>query len=93
MAAARAELARRKDAHEAELDRRLAEPAERLDGWVARSRQLAFSFDERRRRDREHYTRSVAADTTQLIESMRTAGQPLVRVLAVLVPRHPGGGL
>ena len=82
MAAARAELARRNDAHEAELNRRLAEPAERLDGWVTQSRQLAFNLDERRRRDREQYTRSVAADTTQLIESMRTAGQPLVRVLA-----------
>lgn len=90
VASARAELARRKDAHEAALDQRLAEPADRLDSWVTRSRQLAFNLDDRRRRDREHYTRDVAADTTALIQSMRTAGQPLVRVVAVLVPR--GGG-
>ena len=48
--------------------------------------QLALRFDERHRADRDRYTRSVVEDTTALIESMRTTGQPLIRVLAVLVP-------
>ena len=83
---AKAELERRKDVHEAELDDMLAEPTQRLSDWVKESHQLAFNMDERRRRDREQQTRDVSNDTKALIESMRTVGKPLVRVVAVLAP-------
>jgi hypothetical protein len=88
--AAAEELDRRKEAHETTLDERLADPADRLEAWVDESRQLAFRLDERRRRDRDRHTREVRTDTEALIESMRTSGRPLIRVLAVLVPRGAG---
>jgi len=83
--AARTELDKRKAAHEAKLDERLREPTERLSAWVRDSQQLALNLDEKRRRDRDEQTAAVRKNTQELIASLRTKGQPLVRVLAVIV--------
>lgn len=88
VAAARDELIRRRAVHDDTLDERLAEPRQRLGTWRQTSNQMAMAFDDRRRRDAHRYTGSVVEDTTALIESLRTAGQPLIRVLAVIT----GGG-
>jgi ERCC4-related helicase len=85
VAAARAELERRRAAHDALVEERLAEPLERLQRWTTASHQLAFDLDERRRREEERKTRTIRDDTQVLIDSLRTAGQPMIRVLAVLV--------
>ena len=54
VAAAQAELERRRAAHDAELDAILAEPTERLARWVQKSTPAGVQLDERRRRDREN---------------------------------------
>jgi hypothetical protein len=84
--ASRAELRRRRAAHDAQVEALLAAPAERLGEWVQRSNQLAFQLDERRRNQRERQVGEVRNDTERLIESLRTTGDPMIRVLAVLVP-------
>ena len=85
---ARSELDRRKDEHAAGLDLILEEPRLRLERRREGSDQLALELeDQRRRSERDRYIESVVADTTALIDSMRTKGQPLVRVLALLAPR------
>ena len=85
----RGELEVRRDAYEAQLTERLAEPQVRLDAWQMRSEALAMDLVEHRRRDRQKVIAAVRSDTAQLIESMRTQGDPLIRVLAVLVgPNH-----
>jgi superfamily II DNA or RNA helicase len=86
VAAARTELERRRSDHDRALGDLLDTPRTRLRSWQRDSNQLAFRLDDRRRRDRERYTRSVVDDTDKLIESMKTAGQPLLRVLTILVP-------
>jgi superfamily II DNA or RNA helicase len=83
--AARDELERRRGAHDRALADLLETPRRRLDAWQRRTNQLALLLDDRRRIERDRRTRSVVDDTTALIESMRTVGQPLVRVLTVLV--------
>lgn len=88
--AGRAELRRRRAAHDAQVEELLAAPADRLGDWVQRSNQLAFQLDERRRSQRERQVSEVRNDTERLIESLRTTGDPMIRVLAVLVPN--GGG-
>ena len=85
--AATAELSRRREEHDTELDRRLDEPTERVRRWVRESNQLAFTMDERRRGLKEKQVGDIRRDTESLIESLRTKGQPLVRVVAVLVGR------
>jgi superfamily II DNA or RNA helicase len=85
----RDELEVRRATYEAELAETLAEPQERLDAWQVQSEQLAMDLVEHRRRDRQKVIDTVRSDTAQLIESMRTQGDPLIRVLAVLVgPNH-----
>lgn len=83
--AARRELGRRRENHDGKLAGLLEAPRERLDAWRHGSHQLALLLDDKRRRERDRYTRSVVDDTAALIESMRTVGQPLIRVLGVLV--------
>jgi hypothetical protein len=83
---ARAELGRRRADHDAEVEELLKAPAERLDAWVHQSNQLAFDLDDRRRGSRERHVGEVRNDTRRLIESLRTTGDPMIRVLAVLVP-------
>ncbi len=82
--AARDELHHRRTAHNEELDELLAGPRRRLEVWQRATNDRAFQLDDRRRGDMERHTRSVVDDTTALIDSMRTTGQPLVRILAVL---------
>lgn len=84
VAAARDELKARRAAHDVALDELLEGPRQRLVEWRRGSNQLALALDERRRSEKDRYTRSVVEDTTSLIDSMRTTGEPLVRVLAVL---------
>jgi superfamily II DNA or RNA helicase len=89
--AARAELDRRRIAHDRRVGALLAGPERRLQEWVGRSRQLALEIEvERRRADRQRKIDEVEGATARLIESLRTAGSPLVRVLAVLVPKDGG---
>jgi superfamily II DNA or RNA helicase len=85
VAAAREALASRRAEHDKTLAELLSTPSERLSAWRRQSHQLAFALDDKRRRERDRYTSTVTQDTEALIESMRTVGEPLVRVLAVLV--------
>ena len=89
--AARIELERRRTDHDRRVDALLARPQQRLDAWVGRSHQLALELPvERERSKKQHKIEEVQGATTRLIESLRTSGSPLVRVVAVLVPK--GGG-
>lgn len=82
-----AELGRRRADHDETVEELLAGPRERLEAWEHRSRQLALVLDQdHRRRQRLRQVDEVTAQTERLIESLRTTGSPLVRVLAVLVP-------
>lgn len=84
VAAARDHLEASRTEHDRALEEMLTGPRQRLDAWTRRSHDLALRLDDIRRRERDRHTRSVTEDTEALITSMRTAGQPLVRVLAVL---------
>ncbi len=86
VAAARAGLATRRSEHDDHLEERLSEPTKRLSDWETRSNTLAMNMDRSRRSDAERYTGAVSRDTKALIDSLRTRGEPLVRVLAVLMP-------
>lgn len=89
--AARREVVARRDAHEAELDALLDEPRRRLERWRTGSDQLTLLIEsEQRRSERSRHIASVVADTEALIASMRTAGQPLLRVLALFAPGGRG---
>jgi len=85
---ARAELQQRRDAHDVALTERLAGPSDRLQRWLNESMQLSQALDGPVRDRRDDERENVRVDTERLIESMRTAGEPLVRVLAVLVGRN-----
>lgn len=79
------------DAHRADYDRAIAAdleaPERKLEEW----RQLSLEGVEagtgraRRRRDEVEHT---VEERRRLMRSMHTAGEPLLRVLAVLAPRH-----
>jgi superfamily II DNA or RNA helicase len=89
VAAARTALAERRNRHDATLDQTLAAPQARLDDWVERRMRMAADPDRASRRGEiEREAVAVGDDTRALIESLRTTGDPLVRVLAVLVPRE-----
>ncbi len=84
---ARDELLERREVHDAEIEALLKAPRERLDFWVDRSGQLMLEIEDKRRRsDRERHIGEVRTATQRLIESLRTSGEPMIRVLAVLVP-------
>ena len=86
LAMAKAELELRRHRYDADLDDKLKAPAARLETWVNRSNSLAFVMDERGRRQREKEVGETNRETKKLIESFRTEGDPMVRILAVLVP-------
>ena len=67
---------------------RIAEFSERLQRWAeAREQQLALHVPaEPRRRKEEQRITAVRDETQNLISSLSPAGQPLIRVIAVLVP-------
>ncbi|MEZ5234480.1 MAG: C-terminal helicase domain-containing protein [Acidimicrobiales bacterium] len=87
LAAARDELAGRRQAHDERLDELLAEPSARLQHWVQQAQALAFDLPEPQRVRRERDTRTVREETLKTIEALRTTGEPLVRVLAVIARR------
>lgn len=82
--AAKAHLEQRRADHESELDDLLEAPTKRLDAWVAASRLLAATKSDKQRADEDRRIGTVRDDTAALIASMRTVGQPLVRVVACL---------
>lgn len=84
--AGRDELRRRRADYDATVEALLTSPSERLEEWVQRSTQLALGLDDRRRGQRERQVDEVRAHTEALIDSLRTTGDPMIRVLAVLVP-------
>ena len=89
--AARIELTHRRAQHDQSVEALLAEPAHRLASWTDTSKQLALALDDRRRGRENTRIKVVAADTAALIDSLRTTGDPLVRVLAVIVPHNYRG--
>ncbi len=87
IAASRDELTERRQVHDTHIDEILTAPRQRLAQWVERSGQLALELDDRRRRTREEQRiDEVQSATDRLIESLRTAGDPMIRALAVLTP-------
>jgi hypothetical protein len=73
-----------------ELAPRVAGFSARLDRWaLAQGEQLSlFSGPESRRRHRQREIDEVHSDTERLIGSLAPVGEPLIRVIAVLVPSH-----
>ncbi len=91
LTAAREHLVAVRANHRDELEARLAEPRSRLARWAAESAEQLELLEVHRRSARQRRIDDVVSSTTRLIDSLRISGDPLVRVLAVLVP-HPGGG-
>ena len=92
-AAADAERIWLRDAARARADEvapRVAGFSARLDRWaLAQGEQLSlFNGPESRRRHRQREIDEVHSDTERLIGSLAPAGEPLIRVIAVLVPSH-----
>ncbi len=83
---ARAELKDRRRVHDVDIDERLADPQRRLDDWAKGRRVLERQIaNEGQARKLETERRVTQTRVEREIESMRTVGEPLVRVLAVLV--------
>jgi ERCC4-related helicase len=87
IAAGRSELDRRRRGHDERIASRLDEPRQRLRRWVGEAQLRLSGLEPRFRTDRERHVTEVETDTARLIESLGTVGQPLIRVLAVLVER------
>jgi hypothetical protein len=84
---ARAELENRRIEHDAALEERLAEPSERLEQWNQGRMRLERRRDNQPRRRRlAEERKQIKGQVEQDIENLRTKGDPLVRVLAVLIP-------
>ncbi len=84
--AAREELLTRRATHDAQVDAILEGPRSRLDLWVDRTGQLALELDLAPRTKQERRIAEVRDATSRLIDSLRTTGDPMIRVLAVLTP-------
>ncbi|WP_241841626.1 SNF2-related protein [Pseudofrankia sp. BMG5.36] len=98
--AAVVEARRHLEAERARWDEQIAEPLDeylaRLDAWVRRSlpsdaeRRAARQLDDRRAAaqvtKRERRVRETEARQRELVQRLRTTGEPLLRVLAVLAP-------
>ena len=73
----------RRQEYEARIEADLAEPQRRVEEWE----QLALQGLENRahsKQDKRQQVRDTAAEQRRLLEKMRTAGEPLLRVLAVV---------
>ena len=73
----------RREEYEARIKADLAEPERRVDDWE----QLALDGLENStnsKQDKRQQVRDTAAEQRRLLEKMRTAGEPLLRVLAVV---------
>jgi superfamily II DNA or RNA helicase len=81
---ARRHLDARRDEHTARVEDQLSEHRERLQDWEQTS--LSGIPAEGRGARRRDDVRGTADQQRRLMESIRTTGEPLLRVLAVLVP-------
>ena len=89
LAACRSHLDRLRDDRREALRARLAEQSARLDRWVGRAEQLTLDIAATARRDRRRrWIGDVRTETEDLIRSLSTSGEPLVRVVGVIVPRE-----
>lgn len=88
--AERAWLREQATARAAEIAPRIAEFSGRLSRWTnTRAEQLTlFDGPEGVRRSRQREIDDVQGKTQRLIDSLTPAGDPLIRVIAVLVPTH-----
>jgi superfamily II DNA or RNA helicase len=88
--AERAWLRERATARASEIAPRIEEFSARLSRWTnARAEQLTlFDGPEGIRRSRQRQIDDVHGKTQRLIDSLTPAGDPLIRVIAVLVPTH-----
>ena len=88
--AERAWLRERATARASEVAPRITEFSTRLNRWTnTRAEQLTlFAGPEGLRRSRQREIDDVQGKTRRLIDSLTPAGDPLIRVIAVLVPTH-----
>ncbi|GAA1461802.1 DEAD/DEAH box helicase [Nocardiopsis exhalans] len=78
--AAAAHLTLRRDEYAERIEADLAEPARRVAEWE----QLALEGLEVSKQDKRKQVQDTAEEQRRLLEKMRTAGEPLLRVLAVV---------
>lgn len=83
---ARQHLDEQRALHDADVEQRLAEPERRLKTWLDEKEQLSFGFEATQRSKLASEREAIRATTRKLIDQMRTDGQPLIRILAVLAP-------
>lgn len=89
LAASRAHLERVRDDRQRKVQGRLADQEARLARWFGRAEQLTLDIAVAARRDRERRRiDDVRAETEDLIRSLSPSGEPLVRVVGVIVPRE-----
>jgi hypothetical protein len=80
--AARAHLAASRAEYDEQVNAPIEEYRKRLTTWEQLSLD-SLMLQQRGRRDR---VRETAGDLTRMTEALRTAGEPLLRILAVLAP-------
>jgi hypothetical protein len=86
--AARAHMATIRESRSAAIAERVRAYQHRLRRWRGATEQLALAIDNAGIRNRRHKDMvAVTSDTEALITSLGTAGAPMVRLVAVLVPR------
>ncbi|GHD20570.1 helicase [Nocardiopsis kunsanensis] len=78
--AATAHLEQRRDEYASRIEADLAEPERRVADWE----QLALDGLQESKQDQRARVRETAEEQRRLLEKMRTAGEPLLRVLAVV---------
>lgn len=87
--AAKAHMIAISEARSVSVNDRIVAYEQRLHRWRGDAEQLVSAIDNRGLRShREREIAAVAADTAALISSLATAGEPMVRLVAVLVGRR-----
>ena len=88
VALAKKELAARRDEHDEIIRGRLEEPRNRLNNWFEQLQLLEVEFGDTLRAKRDADERLATKRRVEReIKRLETTGEPLVRVLGVLVPR------
>jgi ERCC4-related helicase len=86
--AAKTHMATIRDSRSAALAERIGAYERRLRNWQGATEQLAIAIDNVGIRNRRHKDiAAVTSDTEALITSLATAGAPMIRPVAVLIPR------
>jgi hypothetical protein len=86
--AAKAHMATIRDSRSAALAERISAYERRLLRWQGATEQLTLAIDNPGIRNRRHKDIvAVTSDTEALIASLGTAGAPMIRLVAVLIPR------